>query len=184
MGAGVVLAACVGRPASDASTGSEAAELPTIARSGNDYEWINSAHPACPGEPHPGWDPTAAGQQAAHDGDAGVSSDARAAGMPSNTQISNATKVVSEMRPGFRDCYVRALDRNAQAGGSVRLAFRVNCEGFISRIRGRVNGRLDEDAIRCMFSVAKNARFEPPHGGAAVVNIPVNLVSMSPSAAP
>ena len=80
------------------------------------------------------------------------------------------------MRPGFRDCYMQALKRNREHQGSVRLSFRVNCEGYISSIHGTLRGHLDEDTVHCIFAAAKDARFEPPLGGAAVVNVPVNLM--------
>jgi hypothetical protein len=167
LGACGIPAACAGQPASGVSTGDEASKRPAkaavapasqppaesnpaasvgVVRSGDDYDWTNPERPVC-------------------SSDGGVPNDAGDAGTESQSNISNAAKVVSEMRPGFRDCYMQALKRNREHQGSVRLSFRVNCEGYISSIHGTLRGHLDEDTVHCIFAAAKDARFEPPLGG-------------------
>ncbi len=89
--------------------------------------------------------------------------------------ISNAAHVVAAMREDFRRCYQRGLDLDGNLTGFVRLAIKVNAQGKVDRVKGLVVG-LTGDVADCVLRRAGKAEFEPPSGGAAVVNVPVNLV--------
>jgi hypothetical protein len=100
-------------------------------------------------------------------GDAGTS--------PALGNISNAARVVAGMRARFRACYQALLDkRDPRAAGQVRLAFRVDCEGRIAAITAQTSG-VDRETVDCMFAAVGDDRFDPPVGGKAVVNVPVNF---------
>jgi hypothetical protein len=100
-------------------------------------------------------------------------------GVSSSTQggnISNAAKVVAGMRAAFRACYQKGLDVNPDAQGSVRLAIRVGPGGEVSNVSAVPSGNLPPMVVDCISARARRAQFDPPEGGAAVVNVPVNLV--------
>ena len=92
--------------------------------------------------------------------------------------ITHAAQVVASMRPGFRACFQQLLDRQG-VPGKVRLSIHVNCAGEISSIRAIASG-LDEETVACMFRTVVSKRFDPPEGGASVVNVPVTFVRVPP----
>ena len=100
-------------------------------------------------------------------------------GVSSSTQggnISNAAKVVAGMRAAFRACYQKGLDVNPDAQGSVRLAIKVGPGGEVTNVSAVPSGNLPGMVVDCISARARRAQFDPPEGGAAVVNVPVNLV--------
>jgi hypothetical protein len=91
------------------------------------------------------------------------------------------------MRPGFRACFQRFLDRRrgAVGGGKLgaRLSIHVGCDGAITAIRATTR-LLDEDTITCMFATIRPNRFDPPEGGSSVVNVPVTFVAVTGARSP
>jgi tetratricopeptide (TPR) repeat protein len=94
---------------------------------------------------------------------------------PNQGNISNAAKVVADMRPRFRACYQQSLDRDASLQGTIRMAIRVAADGSVANATG-VSFDLPAETIDCLLERALAATFDPPGGGAAVVNVPVNFV--------
>jgi hypothetical protein len=78
------------------------------------------------------------------------------------------------MRPRFRACYQRVLERQPGAQGTVQLTLHVNCRGTVSWIHARVSG-LRQEIVSCMFDVASRVRFEEPAIGWANVRVPVTF---------
>jgi hypothetical protein len=80
------------------------------------------------------------------------------------------------MRPGFRACFEDLLNRtHLPLDGTMRLAMHVDCTGRVVEIGALVTG-LDQDAVTCVFRTAASGHFDPPEGGASVVNVPVKYV--------
>jgi tetratricopeptide (TPR) repeat protein len=92
-----------------------------------------------------------------------------------NGNVSNAARVVAAMRSDFSRCYRNALDLDHDLTGSARLALRVDKKGVVTNVRALVIG-LTTEAAECVMRRAGLGKFEPPSGGVAVVNIPVNFV--------
>jgi hypothetical protein len=126
-----------------------------------------------------------AGVAPALQGDGGAIADggviAEAGNIPDAGNIENAATVVASMRRGFRACYQAALDRYPDFSAAVRLSMRVRTDGSIVRVTG-VGTNAPSELIECLFDEVGRHRFEPPEGGAAVVNVPVNLISLAPHA--
>jgi hypothetical protein len=95
---------------------------------------------------------------------------------PTGGNIANAAQVVSSMRPGFRHCYQRALNNHGRFSASVRLSLRVDAGGRIASVTGR-GTNAPREMIECFFVEVGRHMFEPPAGGAAIVNVPVNLMA-------
>jgi hypothetical protein len=92
--------------------------------------------------------------------------------------IANAARIVGSMRPGFRACFQRFLDRRHVEPGwklGVRVAIYVGCDGSITGIRTSTR-LLDAEAITCMFRTIRPNRFNPPEAGSSVINVPVTFV--------
>ncbi|HTQ04112.1 MAG TPA: AgmX/PglI C-terminal domain-containing protein [Polyangiaceae bacterium] len=90
--------------------------------------------------------------------------------------ISNAARVIAAMRPAFRACFQKGLDQNPDAQGSVRLAIKVGPGGEVANVQATPSGNLPPGVVDCVTARAKHAQFDPPEGGAAVVQVPVTFV--------
>jgi hypothetical protein len=90
--------------------------------------------------------------------------------------ISDAAKVVAGMRATFRQCYQKGLDQNPDASGSIRLSIKVGPGGEVSSVTATPSGNLPPAVVACVQARAQRARFSPPEGGAAVVQVPVTFV--------
>ncbi len=85
------------------------------------------------------------------------------------------TELVRGMRPAFRACFERFVDRHPMtSGGSVRLALSVDCAGRVTRMRAAVKN-VDRAMTACMMRAALATRFDPPTAGIAVVSVPITL---------
>jgi TonB family protein len=107
-----------------------------------------------------------------------ISADALAARVGSRTEkgnISNAALVVASMRSAFRACYQALLDQEPKASGTVKLSIKVGADGNVTSATATPSGNVD-GAVECVRERALRAKFDPPAGGAAVVNVPVNFV--------
>ena len=80
--------------------------------------------------------------------------------------------IVAGMRPAFRQCFSRWLDAKADAEGSVRFALELGCAGRVQAISADVRG-VDDSTLECLFTVVAPARFGPPAGGRATLQVPV-----------
>jgi len=90
--------------------------------------------------------------------------------------ITNAARVIAAMRPAFRACFQKGLDQNPDSQGSIRLAIKVGPGGEVSGVTATPSGNLPPGVVDCVTTRAKRAQFDPPEGGASVVNVPVTFV--------
>lgn len=94
----------------------------------------------------------------------------------SGGEVSNAARVVAAMRAGFRACYNRALANNPDAEGKINLSIHVGPGGEVTAVNATPSGNLGADVVGCVTSRAQAARFDPPQGGMAVIQVPVTFV--------
>lgn len=80
--------------------------------------------------------------------------------------------VVASLRPRLRSCFSSLLERHEQAEGSIRFALGLGCSGEVQTISAKAEG-VDEPTIECLFAVVAPARFAPPAGGRATIQVPV-----------
>ncbi len=100
---------------------------------------------------------------------------------PPTTQggvISDATRVVAGMRPGFRGCYNRGLADYPDASGNIQLAIRVGPGGEVQSVSATPSGNLPSSIVSCVRGRAEMGLFSPPVGGSAVVMVPVTLIQL------
>ncbi len=90
--------------------------------------------------------------------------------------VSGAAGVVARMRAGFRRCYQRGLDQNPDISGSIRLTIQVGPGGGVSSVSGGSTGSIPSSVVSCVKARARAARFNPPDGGSAVINVPISFV--------
>jgi hypothetical protein len=88
--------------------------------------------------------------------------------------IPNADQTVAGMRAGFRQCYQEELSSGG-LGGQATLIVSVGAGGVVEQVSAQNHG-MDARTIDCLTAEAKRARFDPPRGGHAVLQVPVTLV--------
>lgn len=88
--------------------------------------------------------------------------------------IPNADQTVAGMRAGFRECYQKQLSSGGP-GGQATLIVSVGAGGVVEQVSAQNHG-MDPSTIECLTAEAKRARFDPPRGGHAVLQVPVTLV--------
>jgi hypothetical protein len=90
--------------------------------------------------------------------------------------ISDARSVVAGMRPGFKACYQRGLAANPDSQGKITLTLRVGPGGEVQSASAATSGDIAAEVLDCVKQRAMAARFAPPEGGMAVVQVPVTFV--------
>lgn len=90
--------------------------------------------------------------------------------------ISDARAVIASMRTGFRACYQRGLANNPDAQGKITLNIKVGPGGEVQSVSGASSGNIAPEVLDCVKQRAMAARFSPPEGGTAVVQVPVSFV--------
>jgi hypothetical protein len=90
--------------------------------------------------------------------------------------VSDASRVVAQMRAGFRACYNRGLAENPDIEGKISLSIKVGPTGQVSGVSATKTGNIPESVMECVKQRASSANFSPPQGGAAVVQVPVSFV--------
>lgn len=94
----------------------------------------------------------------------------------SGGSISDARAVIARMRPGFRACYQRGLVANPDAQGRITLSLKVGPGGEVQAANASSTGNIPAEVLSCVKQRALAARFSPPEGGTAVVQVPVTFV--------
>jgi hypothetical protein len=89
--------------------------------------------------------------------------------------VSDVESVVGRLRAHFRACYERALFKNPDSQGALRVTSRIAIDGQVSSSRG-VGIGLGSDTYECITRAVLAAHFAPPRGGSTVIAIPVTLV--------
>ncbi|MBK9000044.1 MAG: AgmX/PglI C-terminal domain-containing protein [Myxococcales bacterium] len=94
----------------------------------------------------------------------------------SGSPVSDAARVVAGLRSGFRACYKRALDERPEAAGGVRVTIQVGPGGEVRDVAASATGTLPPSVASCVAARTRQASFQPPSGGAAVIVVPVTFV--------
>lgn len=90
--------------------------------------------------------------------------------------VGNANAVVARMSAGFRRCYNQGLSSNPDMSGRVNVTARIGPGGEVQSVTATPSGSISADVANCIAARVRSARFDPPEGGAATINIPVTLV--------
>jgi hypothetical protein len=97
-----------------------------------------------------------------------------ASSVPSGDGLPNGAKVVTTVRPSFRNCYDDLLQIDSEAEGTSYLACHVDCTGRVVEVSAAASA-LPQSTVECLVAAVAQARFESPAGGWANVRIPVRL---------
>lgn len=88
--------------------------------------------------------------------------------------IPGADQTVASMRTGFRRCYQKHLSAG-EGGGQATLVISVGASGVVEQVSAQNHG-MNADTVECLSKEAQRARFDPPRGGHAILQVPVTLI--------
>jgi hypothetical protein len=92
-------------------------------------------------------------------------------------KISNADRVLAAARGRIRACYQNGLNSNPDMEGRVSFVVSVGGSGAVSNANVTPTGTISGSVVSCIQGVLKGLNFEPPEGGAALVNGSFNFVN-------
>ncbi|MBW2523929.1 MAG: hypothetical protein JRI23_07135 [Deltaproteobacteria bacterium] len=87
--------------------------------------------------------------------------------------IVDVDRVVDALRPYFKACYVQALRQYGRFGSWVILSASVTADGRVQAVSGSGDDSAPYSMMACLRHVVAQARFAPPTGGSATVEIPL-----------
>jgi hypothetical protein len=86
--------------------------------------------------------------------------------------ISNAARVVSGMRAGFRNCYNRALTQTPTIAGELTLTLHIGPAGEVASVEpSNLTGTLPDSVVACVEARAQAAQFSAPQADAGSATI-------------
>lgn len=92
-------------------------------------------------------------------------------------RIDNVNQVVDALRPYFKACYLQALRRHGHFAAWIMLDANVVSDGSVRGVRVSGDESVPYYMNNCLSTVVASARFTPPHGGGANVEIPLSFVA-------
>jgi hypothetical protein len=90
--------------------------------------------------------------------------------------VSDASRAIARMRPGFHQCYTNALASNPDAAGKITLQIQIGADGGVTGVTASVSGNLPAEVVNCVKRRASGGKFSPPDSGTAVISVPVSFV--------
>ena len=98
---------------------------------------------------------------------------------PSGAPVNDAEKVISAMRPDFRQCYNDGLKKDAKLEGSVMIEAKVGPKGEVVSTTASETQGLTPEVVECMSKRVKAGTFAPPGDKGSTVRVPVKFKSGS-----
>lgn len=106
--------------------------------------------------------------------EATTASDVDASADGGRVLIVGAERSVAAMRPRFRACYQKGLQRDRKMQGKVVVSLLVASDGSVEKTDVRSNTGLSPEVTACILHVLKASTFNPPGpGNTAVLDVPV-----------
>jgi hypothetical protein len=99
--------------------------------------------------------------------------DATAAAPTADVPVSDAEKVVNDMRPDFRKCYADALANDPKIAGQVVVVAKVDAKGAVTSATPGAGATLPDGVVSCITSRVQKAQFTGPGGSGSTLQIPI-----------
>lgn len=91
----------------------------------------------------------------------------------SSGTIAGAEQTVHAMRSGFRECFRRSIDSGEE--GRAELVISVGASGAVEHVDA-TSDKMSQATLNCLMDRAKDAEFNPPATGHAVLVVPVTFI--------
>jgi len=92
-------------------------------------------------------------------------------------KLINVDQVIDALRPQFEACYRHALRLNGRFGAWVIITAEVGTDGRVTSAKASGDESIPNGMLRCLEHAVRQARFNPPVGGSAIVEIPLAFTS-------
>jgi hypothetical protein len=89
--------------------------------------------------------------------------------------VPNAERVIASLRPAFRRCFARVLDRDPNASGVVALEAKLGPGGEVVGVKATGATGLPAELVKCISAVLEASTFDAPPGGGATLTMPISL---------
>jgi hypothetical protein len=107
---------------------------------------------------------------------AGPTGVAQVGGTSATVPISDADRVIANLRGRFRACYQTGLNSDPSMSGKVLISARVGPNGEVTGADVASNTGLSPSVAQCIAGHVRRATFSPPGGGGSTLQIPVTFV--------
>ncbi len=94
----------------------------------------------------------------------------------STVRVSNADRVIAELRPKFRKCYTDGLAKDASQQGALTVRVKIAPTGEVAGVTIQSNTGLSAEVAACVSKRLQNAQFDAPGGTGSNLDVPVKFV--------
>ena len=98
--------------------------------------------------------------------------------LPQQDPIHNfgAEATIARLRPSFRSCYNKGLDKNPNMAGTMDLIIDIAPNGEVTNVSKGGGTGLSSDVEACIEGKVKSASFDAPGGAGAKLRVPLTVV--------
>jgi hypothetical protein len=89
--------------------------------------------------------------------------------------VTGVERVIASLRPAFRRCYARALQRDPNLAGAVAIEAKLGPKGEVVGVKASGTKGLPAELLSCISAALRAASFDAPPGGSATLTMPFNL---------
>ncbi len=94
----------------------------------------------------------------------------------STVRVSNADRVIAELRPKFRKCYTDGLAKDSSQQGALTVRVKIAPTGEVAGVTIQSNTGLSPEVAACVSKRLQNAQFDAPGGTGSNLDVPVKFV--------
>ena len=94
----------------------------------------------------------------------------------STVRVSNADRVIAELRPKFRKCYMDGLAKDSTQQGALTVRVKIAPTGEVAGVTIQSNTGLSPEVAACVSKRLQNAQFDAPGGAGSNLDVPVKFV--------
>ena len=87
-----------------------------------------------------------------------------------------AEATIARLRPSFRSCYNKGLDKNPEMAGTMSMVIDIAPNGDVSGVSKESGAGLSPEVEACIMGKVKGASFDAPGGGGAKLHVPMTVV--------
>jgi hypothetical protein len=95
---------------------------------------------------------------------------------PDPTHNFGAEATIARLRPSFRSCYNKGLDRNPNMAGTLEIVIDIAPNGDVTSATKGGGSGLSPDVEACMLGKVSHASFDAPGGAGAKLRVPITVV--------
>jgi hypothetical protein len=91
-------------------------------------------------------------------------------------RVSNADRVIAELRPKFRKCYTDGLAKDSTQQGGLTVRVKIAPTGEVASVSVLSNTGLSPEVAACVSKRLQNAQFDGPGGTGSSLDVPLKFL--------